>query len=109
MNKAIKKMRLVEKESKKKTKYTVIEFELINGRVGEVFVDADTVALLDSYGRDKVAFDYVTRESKDGKLFDAIELKLTGSAKALGLDEDYTALYFPSRSMGVLINLLAKA
>lgn len=109
MNKAIKKISLVDKASKKGTTYTVIAIELINGRTSEIFMDAETLALVDEFGRNKAEFDFVSRESKEGKAYDAIELKLVGSAGVLGAEEDFTALYFPSKPIIALINLLGKS
>ena len=108
MNKAIKKIGLLDKASKKGTTYTVISIELINGRSSEIFMDAETLALVEEFGRSKAEFDFVSRESKEGKAYDAIELKLVGSADVLGIEEDFTALYFPSKPIIALINLLSK-
>ena len=96
---SIKKIEIVDKKSSKGTDYSVIKVTMGNDKAFDLFLDSATKDLIDVVGKEDVVLNYVERESKEGKKYNAIELKLKS-------DDSYTKFYFIDKAYALIIKKL---
>lgn len=97
--KGIKKIEVVNKISNKGKNYSVIEVTMGNDKTFNLFLDSATNDLIEVVGKEDVILNYVERESKEGRMFNAVELKLKS-------DESYSKLYFIDKAYTIIIKKL---